>query len=133
MYPGEVSCSAYDVHIGQIHENRLKFLPDNRHDTLKQLHDRVVPDRDPTHERPESFNRTNMTLSPSNGSMRQDFYGLGTSYNPPVSPFPNTDVEREPSQGMVMSPAHQHNPPTLGSPSRSTRGGLDYINEADIE
>lgn len=141
IYPGEVldaPLSKYDGHMGPIHAQQLKIFPDARHDTLERLQDPVGPDHEFNDDRPTTFNRTDLTLRPSQNNMRQDYFTAEPPHPQPVGPARQVDVERDAQPNRMLEPVaiqqpHQYHRPLLSPSSASSRGGLMDIHESDAE
>lgn len=141
IYPGEVLdavSSKYDMNMSPIHEQHLRIFPDVRNDTLDRLQDLVGPDHDFNNDRPPSFNRTNLTLAPSQNNMRQDYFTPEPTYPEPVSPVRDTDVEYDAMpdhrlEAVAMPYPQMYNPALLSPSSASSRGGLGNIHEMEGE
>jgi hypothetical protein len=140
IYPGEVQDAAgskYEMNMSPIHEQHLKLFPDSRNDTLERLQDPVGPDL-VNNDGPQSFNRTDLTLRPSQNNMREDYSIAKPTHAQPASPARNMDVERHAMPGRRLEPVlmpqpHQYSRPLLSPSSASSRGGLGNIHETDAE
>ena len=141
IYPGEVfdaGPSKHSIDMSPIHPQRLELFPDSRNNTLERLQDPIGPNHDVNEERPISFNRTDLILSPSQNNMRQDYFMAEPTQPQPVSPARNTAVERDAMPGRRLEPVampypqHYHRP-MLSPGSATSRRGLGNIHETDAE
>ena len=139
IYPGEVPDAGsfqQDTNMSPIHEQHIQLIPDARNNAADQLQNPTNREPD-TNNGPPNFNRTNITLTPSQNNMQQDYFRMAPEQPHPISPIQNTDIEHDPLPNrrielMALSQQRSYNH-MLSPSSASSRGGLRNIHESEAE